>query len=846
VRYDDHHFHVDHWARGPSVRIVSSSLAAFLMSGLMVAPAAAATPATRLVVGLTSRADPAAVVALLGASASDPRPVPGLDAITVDVPAEDRAAALAALNADPSVRYAEVDPLVTADADPNEASNRNSGWFNQIPFAWTWTTGKPSVTVAVVDSGVTANGDLQGTRLLPGHDFVDGDTDASDSDDHGTMVANTIAAQHGNQVGGVGVCGGCSVLPVRVLSNRNGLATGYASNVAAGIVWAARQDAQVINLSLSTPARSRVLEEAVGLASDAGSLLVASAGDDSSLAPYYPAAFEPVLAVGSAGWEGHPLKTSNRNGANSAPWVDIAADRGYMALNAKSQAELLLGTSTSAAMVSGVAALGLSMKPELDATGLRAAVLSSAGRGGRMEAEDAPVLDAAGLLHDLGAVDETGPAITALTPSGGDLLPGRQFDPTPRISEDHAIRRFEVEFEGTIVERNHLWESPLTVTPPAGRNGPLTYTVRVYDYAGRMAERTATVTIDSTPPTGTIDAPVEGELVPGGPLDFVFTAATDEKLKMVRANDVALTQTAPRRWTGRVTPNSLGVIHLNVYDAAGNLTDMTRTVEVDDVAPGGTITSPAAGAHVRGAADVLYTAASSGDQLRVTANGTPMTQLGDTSTWAATIVPPANGEIRVIAEDRAGNRTELVRKVVVDNDGPTTASMSPAASARVRGTFTSGLGGVTDISGVARAELWADGRYAGADTTAPYALAVRTGTYNGNVKLTWRLTDKLGNTRTYTRTVIADNAGPTVTITKAPKNKSKIKGTTRVYVKASDPSGVARVELLVNGKVVSRDVTPGYVLAFSASKQKRTMKVQVRAYDRLGNARWTTTRTWYR
>jgi hypothetical protein len=65
-------------------------------------------------------------------------------------------------------------------------------------------------------------------------------------------------------------------------------------------------------------------------------------------------------------------------------------------------------------------------------------------------------------------------------------------------------------------------------------------------------------------------------------------------------------------------------------------------------------------------------------------------------------------------------------------------------------------------------------------------------------------------------------------------------------VKAADASGVARVELLVNGKVVARDHKAGYLLSLNASKQKKTVKIQVRAYDKLGNVKYTSTRTWYR
>ena len=65
-------------------------------------------------------------------------------------------------------------------------------------------------------------------------------------------------------------------------------------------------------------------------------------------------------------------------------------------------------------------------------------------------------------------------------------------------------------------------------------------------------------------------------------------------------------------------------------------------------------------------------------------------------------------------------------------------------------------------------------------------------------------------------------------------------------MRASDAGGIARVELIVNGKVVSRDTKSGYLLSVNTRKQKKTMKVRVRAYDKAGNVTWTTTRTWYR
>ena len=43
----------------------------------------------------------------------------------------------------------------------------------------------------------------------------------------------------------------------------------------------------------------------------------------------------------------------------------------------------------------------------------------------------------------------------------------------------------------------------------------------------------------------------------------------------------------------------------------------------------------------------------------------------------------------------------------------------------------------------------------------------------------------------------------------------------KVYVKASDASGIYRVELIVNGKVVARDSTVSYVLGVNTKKVAR-------------------------
>src|SRR5687768_2197445 len=63
----------------------------------------------------------------------------------------------------------------------------------RVNEAWSVVRGNRRVVIAVVDTGVTVVPDLAG-RVLPGHDFVNNDDDATDDNGHGTMAAGVIAA----------------------------------------------------------------------------------------------------------------------------------------------------------------------------------------------------------------------------------------------------------------------------------------------------------------------------------------------------------------------------------------------------------------------------------------------------------------------------------------------------------------------------------------------------------------------------------------------------------------------------------------------------------------------------
>jgi subtilisin family serine protease len=222
------------------------------------------------------------------------------------------------------------------------------------------------VTIAIIDTGVDLeHPDLQ-ANLLSGYDFVDNDTVPEDGNGHGTNVAG-IAAAALNGIGVAGVAPTAKILPVRVLDNSG---SGYISDIASGIVYAADR-AEVLNLSLGSTSSSQTLLDAINYAVNTqGRLVVAAAGNCGDLNyPYngcayqnqtvYPAAYSGVIAV--AATTSYDTRASF---SNVGSYVDLAAP-GVSIYNTYygNSYTYESGTSQATPHVSGLAALVWAQNP---------------------------------------------------------------------------------------------------------------------------------------------------------------------------------------------------------------------------------------------------------------------------------------------------------------------------------------------------------------------------------------------------------------------------------------------------------------------------------------------------
>lgn len=266
---------------------------------------------------------------------------------------------------DSDVELVEQDFVVSVafDIPPNDPDYERQWALQHIEAekAWAEMGEMSDISVAVIDTGVCMSHEDMVDRVLDtGYDFVDNDDDPEDEMGHGCSVAGIIAANTDNGIGIAGFAPNSSILPVRVLG-KNG--SGSMADVAAGIVYAADNGADIINLSLGSMVGSQVTEDAVNHAVGKDVTVIASAGNSGGALPGFPARYDNVVAVGAIDPDGSRSSFSNKGGDIWAPGRDIHTiflDNGYKALN---------GTSFSAPYVAAMAAVLEGMGQELHLDG---------------------------------------------------------------------------------------------------------------------------------------------------------------------------------------------------------------------------------------------------------------------------------------------------------------------------------------------------------------------------------------------------------------------------------------------------------------------------------------------
>jgi len=311
---------------------------------------------------------------------------------------------------------------------PNDPYYKNQWYLTRIKAisAWEKISRSPSLTIAVIDSGIDINHpDLKdniwiNTKEIPnnnidddrngfiddvyGWDFVNNIPDPSPKFEegwtesgiaHGTIIAGIIAATGNNQEGISGVTWEAKIMPLRALNDQG---EGRMSAVIRAVDYAVHNGADIINLSFVGFSYNQALQESLQRAYEAGVIVVAAAGNEQEGGeayntddqPIYPACYNgrngENIILGVAASDALDQKTDfSSYGFNcidiTAPGVSffstIPAGSNPLELN-KIYDGFWSGTSMAAPIISGSLALVAEINPQLQPTEIVNILLQSA------------------------------------------------------------------------------------------------------------------------------------------------------------------------------------------------------------------------------------------------------------------------------------------------------------------------------------------------------------------------------------------------------------------------------------------------------------------------------------
>ena len=487
------------------------------------------------------------------------------------------AAFVKAFQARPEVEFAELDRVLPpANVIPNDPWYPMAWHLTRIsaPWAWSTTTGSSAITVAIIDTGVYGSHEDLASKMVAGWNVYDNNADTSDVYGHGTTVAGTVAAASNNQLGVTSIAWGCYLMPIRV-SAPDGTAT-Y-STIANGIIWAADHGARVANVSYEASDSATVSSAAQYLQSRDGVLTV-SAGNYST---FNANPINPYILTVSATDPNDVLYSWSNTGNNIAV---AAPGCVYTTLNGGGYGSQC-GTSYSAPIVAGVAALVLSVRPGLTPSQVTSMLEQSADKlgpadwdstygWGRVNAARAVSLAAGNTVHTTQL-----PSVSFQLPANGATVSGSI---TMQVFATDSVGVASVSYfaDGVLVGTASVSPYECSLSTATLGNGSHTLTAVGKNTAGNSSTADISVTVSNVPdtesPTIGIQSPESGDTVSGN--TTVLFAASDDVgvVKVELYMDGALQSTSTSapftmKFSVRHLARGAHTLVARAYDQAGNV-----------------------------------------------------------------------------------------------------------------------------------------------------------------------------------------------------------------------------------------------------------------------------------
>lgn len=286
------------------------------------------------------------------------------------------------------------DSLVEEMDKPTNDQNLSQQWELEAVGAfeaWDISKSNNNVTVAMIDTGVMCEHEDLAANVVTKFAYNSnsrstGAAAVSDVKGHGTHVSGIVAAVANNGKGTAGVSYNANVLPIRAWKNAESAKNSdiikgidYVTELKKGNSWPSSYGPiRVINMSLGGYTKSSNYQSAITRAYNAGILVVASAGNDSTDDAHYPSAYDHVLAV-SALEEDGKSGTFDSSYSNYGSYVDLSAPGSSVYSTTDDGAYYYkTGTSMATPVVSGAAALVAATNPSLSPDEIESVLESTA------------------------------------------------------------------------------------------------------------------------------------------------------------------------------------------------------------------------------------------------------------------------------------------------------------------------------------------------------------------------------------------------------------------------------------------------------------------------------------